>query len=110
MSPYAPGVKHEKFKEALRWRYPTPGCAPVAVEESSLPRTESDSNVALHTQNETLDLGDMRDVTAALCEALDGEKKETETETPPEAAAEVAGAGVGANGANAAAQRRQTRI
>lgn len=86
----------------------------MAVEESSLPRTESDSNVALHTQNETLDLGDMRDVTAALCEALDGEKEETETETetetPPEAAAEVARAGVGANGANAAAQRRQTRI
>jgi hypothetical protein len=27
--PYVPGVKHERFKQALRWRYPTPGCAPV---------------------------------------------------------------------------------
>ena len=25
----APGVKHERFKEALRARYPTPGCTPV---------------------------------------------------------------------------------
>jgi hypothetical protein len=24
-------VKHERFKDALRARYPTPGCAPVEV-------------------------------------------------------------------------------
>jgi hypothetical protein len=51
-----PGVKHERFKVALRARYPTRGCKPVAVDEEGLPRVESEVNWDLRMENETLDL------------------------------------------------------
>ena len=53
----APGVKHERFREALRRRYPLPGCSPVIMDEPDVaddrPGHASRPSMDL---NETLDL------------------------------------------------------
>ena len=52
-----PGVKHERFKVALRCRYPTPGCAPVVESEEELARAAAVEAAQQHLgDHDTLEL------------------------------------------------------
>ena len=52
-----PGVKHERFREALRRRYPRPGCAPVVLDQVDVGE-DRPGHVSRPSMdiNETLDL------------------------------------------------------
>lgn len=75
----SPGVKHERFKDALKRRYPTPGCKPVLVDEDdgTMPKTESMINLDKAVQNETLDLDNIEQVKEAIHEVEEAKRRKS---------------------------------